>query len=254
MRRLFSAEGLHALRAAIVPTPLCLFDFDGTLTPLLPDPDAVLLPPPVQDQLRLLQRRAPVGIITGRALADLRPRLGFEPDHLVGNHGLEGLPGRPPPVTWAQLVAQWKVQLLQHTAAIDPAVWVEDKHYSLSLHYLNARDVGQAEPALRAVLASLVPAPRIIPGKSLFSVLPSGAGDKGSAVLALLAQGGHARALYVGDDVTDEDVFRLDHPGLFTIRVGREVASAARWRLDDTDEVAHLLDWLVKALPERGAR
>ncbi len=254
MRGLFSDEGLHALRDLIVPAPLCLFDFDGTLTPLLPDPDAVLLPPRVQDQLRRLQRRAPVGIVTGRALADLRPRLGFEPDYLVGNHGLEGLPEHQPSADWVRQVATWKVQLLSRTAAIDPAVWIEDKHYSLSLHYLHAQDAGRTEPALRGLLASLVPAPRIIPGKFLFSVLPSGAGDKGSAVLALLAQAGHQRALYVGDDVTDEDVFRLAHPALFTIRVGRDADSAARWRLDDTEEVARLLDWLVEALPERDAR
>ena len=60
--------------------------------PLVADPDAVLLPAAVRSQLQALQQRVPVGIVTGRALADLRPRLAFVPDYLIGNHGLEGVP------------------------------------------------------------------------------------------------------------------------------------------------------------------
>ncbi len=250
MTEVFSPAGLQALRAFIADPLLCLFDFDGTLAPLMDDPDAVLLPPGVNAQLRALQRRSPVGIVTGRSLDDMRQRLGFSPDYLIGNHGLEGLPGNPPRASLPVQVARWKSQLAPQLASLDPGIWIEDKQYSLSLHYLRARDAGQAAHALRMLLTTLSPLPRIISGKFLYSVLPAGAGDKGSAVLSLLATAGIGHALYVGDDMTDEDVFRLPNDGLFTVRVGREAITAAQWWLDDHHGVERLLDWMVDTLPE----
>ncbi len=255
MTAVFSPEGLQALRAFIAQPMLCLFDFDGTLAPLVADPDAVLLPTEVRAQLQVLQQRAPVGIVTGRALSDLRPRLAFAPDYLIGNHGLEGVPGvsaEAATASQAELLAQvahWKAALEPVLAQLDPGIVIEDKHYSLSLHYLHARDHAQAAQALHACMAALSPVPRIITGKYLFNVLPADAGDKGSAVRALLAAAGIGHALYVGDDQTDEDVFRLPLRGLFTVHVGDGSDSAAHWCLHDHHEVARLLDWLVAELP-----
>ncbi len=257
MTEVFSPAGLQALRAFIAQPLLCLFDFDGTLAPLVADPDAVLLSAEVRSQLQALQQRVPVGIVTGRALADLRPRLAFVPDYLIGNHGLEGVPAGAggdagAAASRAELLAQvarWKAQLEPVVAQLDPGIVIEDKHYSLSLHYLRAHDREQAARALRARIAALSPTPRIIAGKLLFNVLPAEAGDKGSAVQALLAATGLSQALYVGDDQTDEDVFRLAQPGLFTVHVGAAADSAAQWCLHDYHEVARLLDWLVAALP-----
>ena len=257
MKDLFSPEGWQALRAFIARPLLCLFDFDGTLAPLVSDPDAVRLPPAVQAQLQALQQRAPVGIVTGRALADLRPRLAFTPDYLIGNHGLEGVPVAPAHAASASValdqlhaqVGRWKAQLEPELALLDPGIHIEDKHYSLSLHYLHAQDRRHAEQAVRERIEALQPAPRIIHGKHLFNVLPAGVGDKGSAVQALLATAGLRQALYVGDDQTDEDVFRLPQPGLFTVHVGDDERSAAQWRLHDQQQVIRLLDWLLQAMP-----
>lgn len=252
MKDLFSPEGWQALRAFIARPLLCLFDFDGTLAPLVADPDAVLLSAAVRARLQALQQRAPIGIVTGRALADLRPRLAFVPDYLIGNHGLEGVPGASAAKAEAALLARvacWKAELEPGLAVLDPGIRIEDKHYSLSLHYLQARDPEQAARALRERIAALSPPPRVIPGKSLLNVLPSDVGDKGSAVQALLAAAGLAQALYVGDDLTDEDVFRLPQPGLFTVHVGRDEGSAAQWRLHEQRDVETLLDWLVTEVP-----
>ncbi len=252
MRDVLSPEGLQALRSFVARPWLCLFDFDGTLAPLVADPDAVVLPADIQVRLRALQQRVPVGIVTGRALDDLRPRLSFVADYLIGNHGLEGVPGAPTAAKQATLierVARWKAQLESEVAWLDPGIRIEDKHYSLSLHYLQSRDHARAEQALRERLSTLKPPPRVIAGKCLLNVLPADAGDKGSAVQALLSSVGIARALYVGDDLTDEDVFRLPQPGLFTVHVGRDNDSAAQWRLPAQRNVARLLDWLVGEIP-----
>ncbi len=254
MRDLLSDAGVQALCTFAARAPLCLFDFDGTLAPLAPDPAAVLLPPPVRQRLQVLQRRVPVGIVTGRSLADMRERLGFAPDYLVGNHGLEGVPGEQlRPAALVRTCREWRDWLAPRIAGIDPAIWLEDKRYSLSLHFLNARDHTRAIAGLSDLFAQLQPAPRVIPGKCIFSLLPGGRGDKGEAVCQLLRFTQRDAALYVGDDVTDEDVFRLPGPAVFSVRVGCGEASAARWCLRDHEAVGTLLDLLLRCVPEPAA-
>lgn len=252
MSPLLTDDGRQALCALVARAPLCLFDFDGTLAPLAPDPASVILPAPVRRQLQALQRRLPVGIVSGRSLADMRDRLRFVPDYLIGNHGLEGVPGeRRQHAVLERICRGWKDWLATRLAVIDSAIWLEDKRYSLSLHYLNARDPSQAMIALSNLFAQLRPVPRIIPGKCIFSLLPQGRGDKGDAVRQLLRHTRREVALYVGDDVTDEDVFGLPGGAIFSVRVGCDAASAARWCLDDRAAVGILLDILLRCVPVR---
>ncbi len=250
MNALLTDAGEQVLCTFAARGPLCLFDFDGTLAPLAPDPAAVLLPPSVRQRLQALQQRVPVGIVTGRALSDMRERLGFTPDYLIGNHGLEGVPGeRRQHAVLVRSCRQWKDWLAPRIAAIDPAIWLEDKRYSLSLHYLHVRDPARAIAGLSELFTQLQPAPRIIPGKCIFSLLPRRRGDKGEAVRQLLRVSRCDIALYVGDDVTDEDVFRLPGPAILSVRVGRDAVSAARWYIDDHAAIGVLLDILLRCVP-----
>lgn len=254
MKPLLADEGRRALCDFAARAPLCLFDFDGTLAPLVPDPAGVFLPPAMQRQLQALQERVPVGIVTGRSLDDIRARLTFLPDYLVGNHGLEGVPGNDDErAALAVTCERWRDWMAERIAAIDPGIWLEDKRYSLSLHYLNARDHDDARTGLERLFSQLQPAPRVIPGKCIYSLLPDGRGDKGRAVQQLMRFTQRDCALYVGDDVTDEDVFRLQDPRIFSIRVGRG-DSAAPWFIDDHDGMATLLALLLQCVPARAGR
>lgn len=252
MTPLLSDAGHSALRSFIRQPLLCLFDFDGTLAPIAADPACVYLPPPVRTKLSRLKACAAVGIVTGRSLADMRQRLGFAPDYLVGNHGLEGLPGWEQHADrWQRLCEVWSAQLRPVLASIDPGLWLEDKQYSLSVHLREARDPAMAEALLQQKIAQLIPDAQLIPGKHLLSLLPAGAGDKGRAVLALRALTGSARLLYVGDDVTDEAVFRLREPAIFCVRVGPVAPSAAPWSIPDARCIGALLDAVLALLNPR---
>ena len=251
MRPLFSEAGNAALRDFLMKPALCLFDFDGTLTPLINNPALVSLPPDIQVQLQALQSRAPVGIITGRSLADMHQRLGFEPDYVIGNHGLEGLPGWERQAnTNFELCRTWLSSLQPMLYPLGEAVWIEDKSYSLTVHYRRAQDQVLVEQTLSSCFAKLLPAPRVILGKFNVSLLPADAGDKGFAVAQLLLLSQKYRALYVGDDSTDEDVFSLHHPGLFTVRVGDDVSTAADYVIKDHEAIKFLLDLLLALLPQ----
>lgn len=246
MTDLFSNGGLKALQAFVMPDMLCLFDFDGTLAPLVAEPADALLPHAVQHSLYRLQQRTKVGIVTGRSLADLSARLEFIPDYLVGNHGLEGLPGwERHAAEFAAICTAWRTHLVTSLHLMEDGIQLEDKRYSLALHYRNARHPQLAMQALTALIAQLEPPPHVIAGKYVWNLLPPGAGDKGQAVERLIAMAGVPRALYVGDDVTDEDVFVLQRKDLMTIRVGYASDSAATFFIPDRQTILSLLDQLL---------
>jgi len=79
MKDLFSNEGQRAVAAVLALKPLLAFDFDGTLAPIVARPDDVHVAADVKLRLAQLSRWRPVAIITGRRIADVAPRLGFEP-------------------------------------------------------------------------------------------------------------------------------------------------------------------------------
>ena len=252
MKPLLTEEGLCVLRQFAERSPLCLFDFDGTLAPLGADPTKVTLPVAIQVLLEVLQGRAALGIVTGRSLKDMQRRLAFRPDYLIGNHGLEGLPGAlDADAALARICADWKSWLVSHMADIDPAIWLENKGYSLSLHYLHARHPEEARARLDALFTQLHPPPRVIAGKAIFNLLPDDSGDKGRAVLQLMHHANSQAAIYVGDDVTDEDVFRLREPNILSVRVGQTSDSAAQWYIPDHEAIEFLLDHLITWLPAR---
>ena len=219
----------------------------------------IVLPDATRALLLALQRHAPVAIITGRAVADIQPRLGFVPDLLVGNHGLEGVPGARA-ATAAEyhrsVCAQWRHQLERLLAAEypDPGVQVEDKRYSLSVHYRHAQAAERAQADLEPLLAGLDPAPRLVAGKCVFNLMPPGAGHKGTALEQLIEEVDARAAIYVGDDVTDEDAFRVQRQELLSVRVEHSAASAAPYFLQHIDEMAQLLQMLNERLAACGAR
>lgn len=254
MTDLFSHAGSEALDKFTSAGMLCLFDFDGTLAPLVADPDHAVLPQATLLQLQQLQQLTTVGIVTGRSLADMQTRLGFEPDYVVGNHGLEGLPG------WQQRAAEmdaicrgWRASLAAAVAGLDAGVELEDKRYTLSLHYRRAADRQQACDGLNRLFAQLSPPPRIIPGKCVFSLTPPHAGDKGQAVEQLISLATARCTLYVGDDVTDEDVFALSRHDVLSVRVGADPRSAAQFFIPDWESMPRLLDQLLSRLSAQAA-
>lgn len=261
MTPLFSDTGLARLKEVCKPGLLCAFDFDGTLAPIVAQPDQAALPADLRRRLLALSEYTPVAIITGRALADIRERLGYEPDFIIGNHGIEGLPGWERRADdYRRMSRAWKEQLEAGLRAAamsnpcgDPCVWIEDKHYSLSLHYRLARDPLRTEEALRRFLAGLDPEPRVVAGKYVLNLMPELADDKGSALIKLMEQCVAHSAIYIGDDVTDEDVFRLRRPNLLSVRVEQGADSAAEFFLRQWQDIARLLDEMIMRLSEAGA-
>lgn len=245
MKRLFGKDGAEALRRLAEVRTLVALDFDGTLAPIVRERSRAAMSARTRALLAEVARLYPSAIVSGRSRADLERRLGAVPVRwLVGNHGAEG-PGAARPGRAASRGARLWLRAMRGAASPFPGVEVEDKVYSLAVHYRGAAAPAEARRAvLRAARA--LPGARVHEGKAVVNVVSVAAPDKGMAVAALARRARAEAVLFAGDDRTDEDVFacELGVPAV-TVRVGRRAGSQARYWLAGQAEVDRLLARLV---------
>jgi trehalose 6-phosphate phosphatase len=208
-----------------------LLDIDGTILDIAPTPREVSVPPTLRHTLARLQELTggALALVSGRLLADID--LIFAPLKLaaVGGHGAElrSMPNAEPQRRAASLSPELRRSLARLTG-LGPGILVEDKGYSLALHYRLAPELAPALQAAVVAICDQMPAGTVdvLPGKAVVEVKPVRVG-KASAVVELMK---HApfrgrRPIFIGDDVTDEPVFGvIAQFGGLGFSVGRIVA------------------------------
>jgi trehalose 6-phosphate phosphatase len=227
---------------------LLAFDFDGTLASIVAEPAHARMR---SETSRLLAEAAslyPCIVVSGRGRSDLLGRLdGVALRGVVGNHGVE------PWETSRELadeVQRWRPLLEQRLSSL-PGVTIEDKSFSVSVHYRRTRNKEDARARILEAAAALGDV-RVIGGLQVVNILPPGAPHKGTALLRERERLGCDSAIYVGDDDTDEDVFALEDPGrLLGIRVGPSRDSAAKYSIASQADVDELLRVLVELRREK---
>ena len=221
-----------------------VFDFDGTLAPIVSARKSAEMRPRTRRWFERVCELYPCAVISGRSRKDVIERMANAPvKYTVGNHGLE--PGEN--LARFERVVRVVTPKLARAFAAQPGVQIEDKKYSLAVHYRESRHKRKALDAIESAVRALGEPMRIIGGKLVVNVVPAGAPHKGDAVLALIEKERADMALYVGDDITDEDVFALNQPSrLVSVRVGNTRNSAAQYYLRDQPEIERLLAVLYK--------
>jgi len=212
-----------------------LLDIDGTLLELMPTPREVYVPTGLSKTLNgLLEKTSgALALVSGRSLNDID--LIFAPDQFpaVGGHGAEmriaadsdAIATHAPP-----LDKELKLRLAT-VAKLSPGILLEDKGYSLALHYRLAPHAEKAiYEAVSLIRADLPNAPiEVLPGKFVCEIKHSGfTKATGVRELMTLAPFRGRRPLFIGDDVTDETVFAIlpDFGGL-AFSVGRRAQGVA---------------------------
>jgi len=241
--------------ASLVP-PLSetaiLLDIDGTLLELMPTPGEVKSPPGLNATLKGLMERTAgaLALVSGRSLGDI-DRI-FAPDHFtaIGGHGAQmRLIGGDAVANQAPPLDDELRRRLAAIAQLSPKILLEDKGYSLALHYrLAPRAEKVIDEAIRLILADLPdPAIEVLPGKCVFEVKRSGF-TKASGVRELMrhAPFNGRKPLFIGDDVTDESVFTIvPEWGGFAFSVGRRFKGVSGYFNAPRDVrkfLAHLVD------------
>jgi alpha,alpha-trehalase len=257
-------DGLEAFddiqRRFSTQSPVVFLDYDGTLTPIVDRPEDAVLSTAMKATLTRLAERLTTAIISGRDLEDVRARVGIEGVIYVGSHGLDILLAdgtrRSADGAEAFLDALDRAEALLHTRidGIRGAI-VERKRFALTAHYRLVIDteIPLIEAAVDEAL-NTTEGLRRQGGKRVIELLPELDWDKGSAVRWLVDQLSEAAStritesvpVYIGDDITDENVFQtLRVDGVTVAVMDAPHTTAACYSLHDTEAVGDFLDRLT---------
>jgi trehalose-phosphatase len=236
-------------RVASAPVLLVAADFDGTLAPLVDHPALARIQPAAAEALGRLARvrQTHVAVISGRGLDDLRLRVGSHASwELSGSHGAELSDDRP-----RDLSSESRSQCasiaehLTRLAESHPGCFVEVKPRGVAFHYRGLRDA-DAKDVVSAVTSLLpsVPALKLRLGSKVVEFVAD-AVTKADGLRRIMFRTGACAALFIGDDLTDEHVFRVLGPLDAGVKVGAG-ESAAEFRVQDPEAVAQLLTHLAQ--------
>lgn len=238
---------------------LLLTDYDGTLVPIVPNPTEAWLAPEVRDDLRALARspRVRVGVLSGRALHDVRTRVGIPELIYAGCHGLEvegaGLAFRHPEAETQRPALRAIARALRLGTESIPGIRVELKGLSVAVHYRNVplRFLARLEALVGRAVQERGGHLKSLRGTRVIEILPRVRWNKGECALRIrehvLARGGGAvTMLYMGDDRTDELAFEALAGKAITVKVGSARSlSAAIYGLPDVTDVQRLFSALA---------
>ncbi len=242
----------------------CIFvflDYDGTLSPIVEAPDKAVISNESKEILRKLSKKegCKLAIISGRSLTDIKERVGIKEIIYSGNHGLEV---ESPKIKYRPEISpesrkdldKIRSELKEKLKGIKGVI-LEDKGLALAVHFrqVNKEDVNLIKTIFREVtiIPSVAKKIKIRSGKKVIEAGLPIEWDKGRIVLWLLSRqkfasdGEEVAAIYIGDDVTDEDAFKALQKDGITVLVGRKKSSYAKYFLKDSREVYDFLEKIL---------
>ena len=244
---------------------LLLIDYDGTLTSIVDRPELANLPEDTRQLLQALARqpRFTLGVISGRALADLKNKVSVGGIIYAGNHGLEiegsGVGFTNPLAEEIRPVIRTMCQLLGQALRTIKGAIVEDKGLTLSVHYRLVEEdkIEEVKSIFERIVSGAKASGeiRITSGKKVYEIRPAASWDKGKAIKLLMkryGKGGRKSRLlpiYLGDDLTDEDAFKVigKYGNGISVFVGDDKQdTVARYFLKSPAEVAKFLGLLLE--------
>jgi alpha,alpha-trehalase len=232
-------------------------DYDGTLTPIVSHPENAGLSDSMRETLRELVARAPVAILSGRDLDNVRRRVDLDGIVYAGSHGFDIAGPGLRREFGAEFLPELDLTEKELHKALDgiPGARVERKRFSIAAHYRNVNedDAFKVAAAVDTVAARHRELRRM-DGKKVYELLPDIDWNKGKAVLWLLEtlelERGKVLPIFIGDDRADEHAFRaLEQRGVGILVSEQPQVTAASYWLNNPEEVELFLRELIARLP-----
>ncbi|MES3628592.1 MAG: trehalose-phosphatase [Longimonas sp.] len=222
-----------------VDSPLFFLDYDGTLAPIVDDPDAAYPHPDVPAVVQALRERYPLWIITGRDLRSLG-RLFPANVPAIGLHGAQyGTTDTAEPPSFNDETVEALSQMQANVPSVE-GLHLEAKPPTFAVHYRKAHDADDARRRLQAWVDTAPDFLEAIWGKKVVELRHQDH-TKGQAVREVADEHPGRTPVYLGDDVTDEDAFNaLADYDACTVKVGPG-DTAADYRLDNVEDVVDYL-------------
>jgi trehalose 6-phosphate phosphatase len=233
-------------------------DYDGTLSPIVRRPEKAKLTSGQRMLLKNLSSRKNVflSIVSGRTLKDVKSRVKLPNLLYVGSHGLEicgkGINWKHPQIKMGHKLHKMMLEILRQRLKPIKGVIIEDKEPICAVHYRLVKNSDL--PKLNKLIAQAVKPHqnkiKIKNGKKVVEVWQKINWDKGQAVLKVLKMfsGRHDLPMHIGDDKTDEDVFKVLRNIGITIKVGLKGSTQARSRLKNVGSVYNFLHFFSDML------
>lgn len=252
MQHLFSNWDKIASRIKSASRVLLLFDFDGTLVPIQKDPAKCYISDSIKEQLKGLANaeQCYLMILSGRALADVKKRVGIRKIYYGGNHGLNiagpEIRYTHPKALLAEPIISDIRDLLRKEIKNIKGAWIEDKKFTVSLHFRDVKkeNISIVKKVFYKTAAEFLNEKLLVTmkGKKVLELVPNASWDKGKATLWILQRlKNNCLPIYIGDDQTDETAFKLLHKKGITIRIGKSKKTSAKYFLRGQWEISKLL-------------
>jgi len=232
---------------------ILFLDYDGTLVPIKKLPVLAVISPEAQKLLKILseQKKITLIICTGRAYTDINRLLRLKNLIIVSNHGFH-IKGKNK--TWIHPQVDTMLPVLRKISVrlrflekLFTSILVEDKKYTLTVHYRNVPkdQVTMIKNTVGAIVQQYSSFVKMTHGKKVLEIRPNILWNKGFAVKQALqmirpAENKYA-SIYIGDDTTDEDAFKVLRGNAFTIKVGSNKKTSAKYFVRNPNEVLQFL-------------
>ncbi|MBN1520965.1 MAG: trehalose-phosphatase [Candidatus Aureabacteria bacterium] len=230
-------------------------DYDGTLTPIVDRPDMAILSPDMRSTVRSLSKKHLTAVVSGRMREDVERLVGIDGLFYAGSHGFD-IKGPRFEMTLPEVQEiipdiRKITERLTHTfGSLDGAI-VEHKKFSVAMHYRLVQEKHVA--GIREFVENIIKENkklRLMCGKKVFEILPALYWNKGKAICwimkALQLSWKNTRVVYIGDDTTDEDAFRvIRHNGLGILVSHDPKPSSAHFRVISPDDVKKLFEMII---------
>ncbi len=233
---------------------ILLLDYDGTLVPIKKTPSQAVLPKATLDLLRHLNKKSNVKlvVVTGRAHSDIKNLLPLRKILIVSNHGFQ-ISGEEIKWLHPELIKDIPYlkdiyKSLKKELKNISGIMVEDKKLTLTIHFRSVenRSISVIRKTTDKIMQKYPSKFILTKGKKIFEVRPNINWNKGKAVQKILEmilnQKNKPNIIYIGDDKTDEDAFRILSNNAITIRVGRSKVSFAKFYVNNTHDVKVFLN------------